>query len=184
MLRAEKAALRADMLSRRDALEDRGPLGAKIHAKILALPEWEAARTVSTYVGVNSEVPTIPLIEAALAAGKVVVVPVLVDGEISMLRLSGLEELGPAPYGLLELKPEFRGPAREVPAHEIDFFIVPGLAFDREGGRLGYGKGYYDRYLRLARPKVPLIGIAYHVQIVAQVPTGPTDTEITRVITN
>ena len=75
MLRDEKMRLRAEAAARRDALIDREARGARIEAAVLALPEWAAARTISTYVGIGTEVPTLPLIAAALTQGKRVALP-------------------------------------------------------------------------------------------------------------
>ena len=76
-----------------------------------------------------------------------------------------MRELAPAPFGLLEPRPELRDVAHRQDPAGVDLFIVPGVAFDRNGGRLGYGKGYYDGLLPKGRAGVPTIGIGFAVQL-------------------
>ena len=118
MLTDEKARLRAEVLARRDALDDREARGARIQARVLALPEWTAATMVSSYVGVKSEVATLPLIAAALGAGKGVAVPVVEGTGLTLYRIESLDDLAPAPFGLLEPRRELRrGTNGEPRAH-------------------------------------------------------------------
>jgi 5-formyltetrahydrofolate cyclo-ligase len=160
-LQQEKARLRAEVLPRRDALPDRDARGARIAAQLLALPEWEAARVVSTFVGVKTEVPTLVL-----------------------YRIDATSSLAPAPFGLLEPRPELRDAAHRQDPALVDLFIVPGVAFDRRGGRVGYGKGYYDGLLPKARTGVLTVGIGFDVQVVDAVPMGPADVRLVRLITS
>ena len=183
-LQQEKARLRAEVLPRRDALTDRDARGARILAQLLALPEWGAAKVVSTFVGVKSEVATLPLIEAALGVGKSVAVPVVEQGALALYRIDAVASLAPAPFGLLEPKPELRDAAHRQDPAAVDLFIVPGVAFDRRGGRVGYGKGYYDGLLPKARAGVLLVGIGFEVQVVDAVPMGPADVRLGRLITS
>lgn len=185
MLLEEKARLRAEMLARREALTDRAERDARIQAKVLALPEWEAARTICTYVGVGAEVATIPLIQAAFAAGKRIVVPMVArDHQLLLWRIESLDELAPAPFGLLEPIREVRRKHRKIVITVINLFLVPGLAFDAHGGRVGYGKGYYDRLLKGAKDRIPKVGLAFAPQLVDRVPVGPDDVLMNKVITD
>jgi len=172
------------VLARRDALTDRPARGARITAQLLALPEWGAAKVVSTFVGVKSEVSTLPLIEAALGAGKRVAVPVVEGGALTLYRIDELASLVPAPFGLLEPRAELRDASHRQDPALVDLFIVPGVAFDRNGGRVGYGKGYYDGLLPKARAGVLKIGIGFDVQLVEAVPMGLTDVRLSRVMTS
>ena len=183
MLHDEKARLRAEATARRNALPDRETRTAAIHATLLTLPEWTGARTISTYVGVGSEVPTLPLIEMALASGKRVAVPRVEGNSLTLYRIEATTELEPAPFGLLEPGREYRRKNRRLVSTEVHLFLVPGLAFDRNGGRLGYGKGYYDSLLGRVKPRIPTIGLAYEAQLIDEVPMGPTDIRLSRVIT-
>jgi 5-formyltetrahydrofolate cyclo-ligase len=183
-LQQEKARLRAEVLARREALTDRPARDARIQAQLLALPEWRGAKVVSLFVGVKSEVATLPLIAAALGAGKVVAVPVVEAGALSLYRIDDLASLAPAPFGLLEPRPELRDATHRQDPATVDLFIVPGVAFDRNGGRLGYGKGYYDGLLPKARAGVLKIGVGFDVQLVESVPMGPHDVRLSRLITS
>ncbi len=183
MLTDEKARLRAEVLARRDALDDREARGARIQARVMALPEWTAAKMVSSYVGVKSEVATLPLISAALAAGKGVAVPVVEGSGLTLYRIESVDDLAPAPFGLLEPRRELRRKARRLVASTIKLFLVPGVAFDAKCGRLGYGKGYYDGLLGRIKAHIPTVGLAYDVQMVPAVPILPTDVRVGSVLT-
>lgn len=183
MLQDEKARLRQEMLERRLALPDRDRRSAEIQARVQALPYWASAAVVSTFVGVKSEVGTTPLISAALAAGKRVAVPVVEGGRLQLYRIESLDELQPAPFGLLEPPKELRRKHRRVVSTTVSLYIVPGLAFDKAGGRLGYGKGYYDALLSSTKPVVPKVGVGFEAQIVPVVPMGPTDVRLPIVVT-
>ena len=183
MLQDEKARLRQEVLARRDALADRDRRSAALHARVQGLEWWAGAAAVSSFGGVKSEVETAPLIAAALAAGKRVAVPVVEGGRLTLYRIESLEELAPAPFGLLEPPKELRRKHRRVVSTTISLFLVPGVAFDRTGGRLGYGKGYYDTLLRGIKPVVPKVGLGFDVQVVEQVPMGPDDVPLQVVVT-
>lgn len=126
---------------------------------------------------------TLPLLEAALAAGKRVSVPVVEGDALTLVRLESLDELVPAPFGLLEPKRELRRKGRRLVATTIRLFLVPGLAFDRTGGRLGHGKGYYDRLLSRVKPTVPTVALGFDAQLVPAVPMGPDDRRVSMVVT-
>ena len=183
MLQDEKARLRQEMQALRLALPERDRRSAEIHARVMALPYWASAAVVSSFVGVKSEVATLPLIAAAFAAGKRVAVPVVEGGRLQLYRIEGVEELQPAPFGLLEPPKELRRKHRRVVSTTVSLFIVPGLAFDRAGGRLGYGKGYYDTLLAGTKPVVPKVGIGFEAQMVPEVPMGPTDVRLPIIVT-
>lgn len=183
MLTDEKARLRQEVLARRDDLPDRAGRDVRIHTRLLVTSEWQAATTISTYVGVKSEVATLQLIAAAFAAGKRVAVPVVEGASLRLYRIDSLDDLAPAPFGLLEPKRELRRKARSMVATTIKLFLVPGVAFDATCGRLGYGKGYYDGLLGRIKPHIPTIGLAYDVQVVPAVPMSPTDVRLGAVLT-
>ncbi len=184
MLTDAKGRLRAEVLARRDALDDRAARDVRIHARLLVTNEWQAASTVSTYVGVKSEVATLPLIAAAFAAGKRVAVPVVEgNSSIALYRIDSLDDLAPAAFGLFEPRRELRRKARRMLVTTIKLFLVPGIAFDSKCGRLGYGKGYYDGLLGRIKPHIPTIGLAYDIQVIPSVPMSPTDVRLGAVLT-
>lgn len=144
----EKQRLREERLAVREALseQERAVLDDRITQKLLAISEYAEATTVLTYVSVSSEVSTRMFIECALRDGKTVAVPRCLPGHcLEFVAIASLEQLVVAPFNLLE-------PSRELPALTEDqmsnaICIVPALLVDTKGYRLGYGAGFYDRFL-------------------------------------
>ena len=144
----EKQRLREERLAAREALseQERSVLDDRITQKLLATSEYAEATTVLTYVSVSSEVSTRMFIECALRDGKTVAVPRCLPGHcLEFVAIVSLEQLVAAPFNLLE-------PAKELPALTEDqknnsICIVPALLVDAKGYRLGYGAGFYDRFL-------------------------------------
>lgn len=115
-----------------------------ITARLLAMPEYRAARTVFCFVGTEREIDTRPILEDALAAGKVLCVPLCTGpGAMETRRITALSDLRPGFLGILEPPPD----SSQVPADDVDFAVLPCLACNRRGQRLGQGGGYYDRFL-------------------------------------
>ena len=144
----EKQRLREERLAAREVLseQERSVLDDRITQKLLATSEYAEATTVLTYVSVSSEVSTRMFIECALRDGKTVAVPRCLPGHcLEFVAIVSLEQLVAAPFNLLE-------PAKELPAVTEDqknnsICIVPALLVDTKGYRLGYGAGFYDRFL-------------------------------------
>ena len=144
----EKQRLREEHLAAREVLseQERSVLDNRITQKLLATSEYAEATTVLTYVSVSSEVSTRMFIECALRDGKTVAVPRCLPGHcLEFVAIASLEQLVAAPFNLLE-------PAKELPAVTEDqknnsICIVPALLVDAKGYRLGYGAGFYDRFL-------------------------------------
>lgn len=144
----EKQRLREERLAAREALseQERIVLDDLITHKLLATSEYAEATTVLTYVSVSSEVSTRMFIECALRDGKTVAVPRCLPGHcLEFVAIASLEQLVAAPFNLLE-------PVKELPALTEDqknnsICIVPALLVDTKGDRLGYGAGFYDRFL-------------------------------------
>ncbi len=144
----EKQRLREERLAAREALseQERSVLDDRITQKLLATSEYVEATTVLTYVSVSSEVSTRMIIESALRDGKTVAVPRCLPGHcLEFVAITSLDQLIAAPFGLLE-------PPKELPAlteeqMDASICIVPALLVDTKGYRLGYGAGFYDRFL-------------------------------------
>ncbi len=144
----EKQRLREERLAAREVLseQERSVLDDRITQKLLATSEYAEATTVLTYVSVSSEVSTRMFIECALRDGKTVAVPRCLPGHcLEFVAIASLEQLVAAPFNLLE-------PVKELPAVTEDqknnsICIVPALLVDTKGYRLGYGAGFYDRFL-------------------------------------
>lgn len=140
-----KKQLRAQVRAQRRALppEVLAADSRAITERLLALPEMERAERVFCYVSLPGEVETSPLIGRLLSQGRAVLVPrCRAGGEMDLVPISSLDDLTPGAYGILEPGPDLT-PTGEMP----DLAVVPALAFDRRGMRLGQGGGYYDRFL-------------------------------------
>lgn len=143
-----KKELRERMLRQRSMLtiEEKRQMGGGILSKILSLDEYKKTEILFTYVSLKDEVDTFALISAALKSGKRVAVPRCIEGKplMEFFFIHSRSELGRGSYGVLE--PD-RNPQRLCTCRN-GLCILPGLSFDRDGTRLGYGKGYYDRFLQ------------------------------------
>jgi len=156
--------------------------GREAAARAVALPEFARAEAVALYAALPDELPTRPLFEAARGAGKTVLLPRLeAGGSLVFAAVERWEDLRPGRYGVLEPPPagvrDWPGRAGSPEAGSPEagsLVVVPGLAFDREGRRLGRGGGHYDRALRAA-PEVLRMGLAYAFQLVDSVPHGAGD---------
>lgn len=180
----EKARLREEVLARRDREPDRRTRSERIVSAVLALEEYRAARLVSWFVGVRSEVETLPAIERELLLGRAVALPFVEQGTLRLARVESVEEIGPAPFALLEPVTWVRGDeSRRVSADAVDVFVVPGVAFDGAGGRLGHGKGYYDGLLAGARSDALFVAAAFDCQVVDVVPMTAHDVRMHRLVT-
>jgi 5-formyltetrahydrofolate cyclo-ligase len=169
----------------RNKQENKDSLSDQIVQKFLALPEYTRAKTVLFYIDVRSEVRTRQTLPAALASGKKIIVPWCnAAGELELFALENMNELAIGMYKILEPKPELRDlPAKQVTPQQLDLVMVPGVAFDRNGGRTGHGKGYYDKLLQHARTDAPLVALAFECQLFPQIPTDSHDIYMDKVIT-
>jgi len=183
-LAARKQQIREQAHTNRNAQENKDELSRGIVARFMALPEYQAAQTVLFYLDVRSEVRTRHSLADALASGKKIVVPYCVDGELELFHLESTDELSVGMYKILEPKPELRSvAAKHVAPADLDLIMVPGVAFDRRGGRTGHGKGYYDKLLEHARPNTPLVALAFECQLFDEIPMQPHDVFMDKVIT-
>jgi 5-formyltetrahydrofolate cyclo-ligase len=179
-----KKQIREQSHTNRNAQENKDELSRQIVARCMSLPEYQRAKTVLFYLDVRSEVRTRHDLENALGSGKKIVVPYCVDGELELFHLTNVDELSVGMYKILEPKPELRTvAAHRVDVQEVDMIIVPGVAFDREGGRTGHGKGYYDKLLEHARPETPLVALAFECQLFDKIPMQDHDIYMDMVIT-
>lgn len=175
---ARKAIIRRRALAARNALtgELHANASAAIAERVLALPEVATAHTVLGYASTRSEVATDGLLSALRARGVTILLPkVTALGALAAIPFTGDASLVPGFAGIRE-------PVGEpVPASAADVVLVPGIAFDARGGRIGYGGGFYDRLLD--ELTAPLVGLAFDVQVVDEVPAEPHDRGMTVVVT-
>ncbi len=178
MLTGERAALRRDMLKKRDAMCEsiRIAQSRDIERQLLSSGIWRRANSVFVYYSIGSEVATHGIIDACLKCGKSVYLPKCKkDGEMHAISISGIDELKPGRYGIPEPQ------CGMEPMHVPDLCIAPGLAFDECGGRIGYGCGYYDRYIARWHPITA--ALAYSWQVLESVPMGAHDAPMNYIIT-
>ncbi|MGE5577335.1 MAG: 5-formyltetrahydrofolate cyclo-ligase [Syntrophothermus sp.] len=169
----------------------------EIRKRFLALPQVQAARTVMAYLDTRNEVQTLELIAELLKMGKRVGVPItlLAERRLIVSELVDLEEdLQTGTFGIREPKP---GRERPLPTAELDLIIVPGVAFDPAGGRIGYGGGFYDRFLLemqqmqgqqrpdapTSEQPAPLVALAFELQVLEHVVREPHDFLIDWIVT-
>ncbi len=177
-----KASLRRCLLARRAALTppEVAQKSAVIAQRVCTMSMFQTSRTLMLYLALPHEVQTAPIIAQARQQGKRLVVPVIRERQLVAVVLPPHpEQLRRGPYGILE--PRDVQPV--VSPLEIDGVYVPGVAFDRHGGRLGFGKGYYDRFLAQLPALVPTCGLAFHCQLVSCIPTEPSDVLVHYVVT-
>lgn len=181
---SRKQQIRERAHANRNAQENKDELSREIVARCMALPEYQRANTVLFYIDVRSEVRTRNDLVNALASGKKIVVPYCVDGELQLFHLEHPDELAIGMYKILEPKVELRSVAsKQVDVKQIDMIIVPGVAFDRRGGRTGHGKGYYDKLLEHARIDTPLVALAFECQMFDEIPMQDHDVFMDKVVT-
>ena len=152
----------------------------------MARPEYADAKTVLFYVDAGSEVRTRQALPDALKDGKRIVVPwcVVETNELELFHLEDMSELVEGAYKILEPREGLRlAPGKRLTPADLDLVMVPGTAFDPRGGRMGQGKGYYDRLLANTRPDVTLIGLAFECQMFPEIPVAPHDVFMDAVIT-
>ena len=180
-----KKELREQAHAARNALANKDELSQKICETFVALPEYKSAKTVLFYVDVRSEVRTRNYLATALTHGKKIVVPWCnTAGELELFHLESMEELALGMYKILEPKVEVRLlPEKQVDVKELDLVMVPGVAFDRRGGRMGHGKGYYDKLLEHARLDTPLVALAFECQMFPEIPVAEHDVFMDKIIT-
>lgn len=170
---ADKVALRVRMRGLRAGLapEVRAAAAARLCAHLTQAAAYVGARQLAAYVALGDEVDPAAIVAAAHRAGSELALPrVEGPGRMSLRRYRAGDPLVAGRFGLRE--PSADAPAVHPAA--VELFLLPGLAFDDAGGRLGYGGGFYDRLLPLA-PDATRIGLLYECQRVARVPTGPHD---------
>lgn len=153
-------------------------MSEEVAGNVLALPAVADATTIMAFFSFGSEVDTGPIIEWLERDGRRVALPRVEGRDIVAVAYRSGDRVRVTSFGATE-------PAggEKVAPEEIDVVIVPGLAFDRSGHRVGYGRGFYDRFLAALRPDALTIGICFSVQLVNEVPHGRGDRPVDLVMT-
>ncbi|MGG0187077.1 5-formyltetrahydrofolate cyclo-ligase [Bacillus rhizoplanae] len=181
-MKEEKKRLRKEILQRMNALseEQYTTLSEKIADSLYKQQEWIAAQTIGITLSMEREVNTYAIIEKAWEEGKAIVVPKCNRETRTMTfrQITNFEQLETVYMNLREPDPSI---TEEVSAEEIDLLLVPGVAFTRKGERVGYGGGYYDRYLVNYKGKT--LSLVFDFQIVSHIPVEPFDKTVQKIIT-
>jgi 5-formyltetrahydrofolate cyclo-ligase len=158
-------------------------LSERITSRLLALDVYRAARCVMAYMSFGSELETTGFISHLLAQGKTLVLPRAERGSraLELYAVRDLErELGAGVWGIREPRPEL---CRAAAPEEIEFVLVPGVAFTQRCERLGYGGGFYDRLIRGFAKRPSLVAAAFALQIVPELPVSERDRKVDLVVT-
>lgn len=178
-----KKELRKQMLAKRAGLFpwQRDEYSKAICQRVIQLPLFKQSQKILFYLSFRSEASLFHAMQYAWRTGKEVIVPRVNEDRqtMSYYRINSFKELIVGTYGILEPKPSAD---RRVSPEELELLLVPGVAFDRKGYRLGYGGGYYDRFLAKWPHMIP-IGIAFSIQLVDSVFPEPHDIPMKAVIT-
>ena len=184
-LKQVKKWLRKEAAAIRDSIpeQERAAQSEKIFRRVTELEEYHNSEVILCYYSIGSEVDTHPFLERAVCDGKRVYIPRVLSREEMRFYLYEAEELAVSRFGIPEPtedpEKEFVF-EKEIP--EKCLVVMPGLSFDKAGGRLGYGGGYYDRFLAV-RPGMHTCAVAFGAQMREHVPTDPLDMRPQRVIT-
>ena len=181
----EKRLFRKSALKRRAKITNRQEKSAQIAKNLFETKAYKNASMIFAYMAYRSEADTMPVIEYALAEQKCVAVPrvVLLDGEkgsgkMVFCRIMSLDDCVKGAYGILEPRED----CPIVQPDETSLILVPGCAFTRDGLRMGYGGGYYDRYLQMY-PKAVTFGYAFEEQLCEAIPNEAHDRRLDFVVT-
>ena len=173
VIRKRMKQLRADM-TRTERFEK----SMRIFEQLITVPEFKRADRIYTYVSMDNEIDTIMLIDYSLSLEKRVFVPRVSGKDMEFYEISDISELSPGYMGIYE--PDING--KEPDYSRTGFMCMPGLAFDREYNRIGYGGGFYDRYLSVEN-KLYKAALAYEAQLLESIPAQDGDVRPDMIVT-
>jgi 5-formyltetrahydrofolate cyclo-ligase len=184
-LKEKKSEIRGKTLARRNALsdEERSKKSQAIMDCLFDFANFLEARIVLFYVNADSEVATEAMINKTLAYEKIVALPWVdqKNGQIVPLKIDDFtQDLQPGYRGIREPIPQR---CKAIPVKNIDLAIIPGIAFDERGGRIGHGTGCYDKFIPELNVTTRKVALAFECQIVPQIPMEPHDRYIDIIIT-
>lgn len=194
-----KQTLKIDIFNKRESLSKKEILekSEKIIENLSNLKEFKNAKNILFYVSFKKEVETQNLIKKLLKnkdarkskifgtnyVGKTILVPYIIkdDLRLHVSELKNFNELIPKTFGILEPKDLYK---REFNPDKIDIVLVPGIAFDKNGHRIGYGYGFYDRFLKTIKSRTLKIGLGFDIQLIEKIPEEKHDVPLDCVITD
>ena len=176
-----KSKIRSQMIEARDSqpipeIEDKSRL---ITEQFLSLQLVRKAKSIFIYNSIRGEVQTRGIIENFFMQGKTVTVPVAdcETHELVVSKLKSLDELKEGVFGIPEPVT-----TESIPLEQVDMIVVPGIAFDETGSRIGHGFGFYDKLLRKVKEK-PVIALAYEMQLLQNIPCDDHDIKVDKIVT-
>ncbi len=174
-----KEGLRREVLKKRRSLseEERSSRDIRIRERLRNLPEFRTAKKILMFYPAKGEPDITPLLEEVLREGRSLFLPKVEGERIKAVRVRKLSELSEGSFGI----PEPAG-GEEIDPSSLEAVVVPGVVFDRSCYRIGFGRGYYDRFLPLV--KAPKIGVAYSFQVFGEVPRDPWDVPLDLIVTD
>lgn len=179
-----KSAIRKEMISKRRAMtqDEMMEKSSVIQTRVLGLSAYKESEVIGLYASFNNEVSTSVFFDRAVKDGKKVLFPRIKaeEKELEFVAVRRLEELELGAYGILS-PPHGEGHADSI--RDRWFLVIPGVAYDLKGGRLGYGGGFYDRYLHKLERKPFIAALAYEFQILDDIPMRPHDVRVDAIIT-
>ncbi len=184
-MKKQKKELRKEVISERDQLteKDIAEKSRLIGENLFSLQAYRNAEAIMFFISFGTEVDTRPMVEETISQGKIALAPKPRPQERKMIPSRILDwdnDLIPGAYNIPEPKEEALRPYNP---DQIDLLIVPGVAFDLKGNRLGYGGGYYDRFFALLKPGTPLVALVFDLQVVPEVPVEEWDRRIDLIVT-
>jgi 5-formyltetrahydrofolate cyclo-ligase len=180
-----KKAMRKKIIELRDQYtsEEIKEKSKLIAANLFCIPEYQLAKSVMFFITFGSEVDTREMVEETIQRNKAVLVPKALPETrelIPSLLLDYDKDLEPGAYNIPEPR---KSSLRPYKPDTIDLLLVPGVAFDQSGNRLGYGGGYYDRFFELLKPKTPLVALVFDMQICESIPVEKWDHPVDVIVT-
>jgi 5-formyltetrahydrofolate cyclo-ligase len=183
----DKKILRKEIINKRENIDiaDREKMDKEIIKRFCESEYYKKAKKIFIYISYCSEINTRGIIQKALDESKEIYVPrtELDTRSMDAVRITSLDNLVKSSYGILEPSKEKLG----INPNELDLIVVPGVAFDRDGGRIGYGAGFYDRYFKKIDDKnvgrIKKLVLAYDFQVIDKVPMNKHDVTIDYIIT-
>ena len=185
-LKRHKADIRSQVLHQREQLDAalHAQFSAAITQRLVALPEYQRAAMVLGYVSFGTEFASRDWLQRVLDDGKLLILP-RVDSDTKQLQLYRVHDLAQqlqqGAWGIAEPVPECC--ERLIGLNAVEFALLPGVAFARDGVRLGYGGGYYDKLLARMQRRPALVAAAFALQLVDVIPQEHTDVKIDRIVT-
>jgi 5-formyltetrahydrofolate cyclo-ligase len=181
----EKERIRREVVAIRDSMppEIKAEKDELIRQSLLKLREYDGAKVILLYASFRSEANTLKILDGSLSAGKRILLP-KVDREKRGLAVFEIEDLSELFPGFMGIPEPLKTDGRMRSIDYADLVIVPGVAFDGSGNRLGYGAGYYDMLLSERTKNIPVVALAYEEQIVDVIHSEKHDIRVDIIVTD